>query len=127
MGLSFKRDKQEIKSNYTSKIKIPQYLPNYDCPKIGELVDATKYKELLYAINKSNVPEEQKQFLRLAATRHLAFNYGKIADYYANTDVDMQRLMEQSALVIVDVGDAIANGYVKFSKDILKLIDSAND
>ena len=57
----------------------------------------------------------------------MAFNYGKIADYYANTDVDMQRLMEQSALVIVDVDDAIANGYVKFSKDILKLIDSAND
>ena len=127
MGLSFKREKSEAKSNYTSKIKIPQYLPNYDCPKIGELVDETKYKELLYAINKSNVPEEQKQFLRLAATRHLAFNYGKIADYYANTGVDMQRLMEQSALVIVDVDDAIANGYVKFSKDILKLIDSAND
>ena len=35
----------------------------------------------------------------------------------------MQRLMEQSALVIIDIDDAIANGYVKLSKDIQELLD----
>ena len=126
MSLSFKR-KTETKSNYSTKIKIPQYLPSSRYPKIEELVDKTKYEELLYAINKSNVSESDKQFLRLAATRHLVFNYSKIADYYAHSDTDMQNLMEQSALVILDVDDAIANGYIKFSKDVLKLLDMSNE
>lgn len=126
MSLSFKR-KVETKSNYSTKIKIPQYLPSNKCPKVEELVDTTKYKELMYAINKSNVSESDKQFLKLAASRHLAFNYGKIADYYANSDAEMQKLMEQSALVILDVNDAISNGYIKFSKDILKLLDMSDE
>lgn len=126
MSLSFKR-KVETKSNYSTKIKIPQYLPSNKCPKVEELVDTTKYKELMYAINKSNVSESDKQFLKLAASRHLAFNYGKIADYYANSDAEMQKLMEQSALVILDVNDAISNGYIKFSKDVLKLLDMSDE
>lgn len=102
-------------------------MPSSRYPKIEELVDKTKYEELLYAINKSNVSESDKQFLRLAATRHLVFNYSKIADYYAHSDTDMQNLMEQSALVILDVDDAIANGYIKFSKGVLKLLDMSNE
>lgn len=126
MSLSFKR-KSSTKSNYSTKIKIPQYLPSGDEVKIEELVDDTVYKKLIYAINKSNVTEIEKKFLRLAASRHLVFNYSKIADYYANANDDMQSLMEQSALVIIDINDAIANGYVKFSKDILKLLDISNE
>lgn len=126
MSLSFKR-KSNTKSNYSTKIKIPQYLPSGKCPKLEELFDNTKYKELIYSINKSKVSEEEKKFLKLAASRHLIFNYSKIADYYANADIEMQNLMEQSALVILDVNDAIANGYVKFSKDVLKLLDITDD
>lgn len=126
MSLSFKR-KVETKSNYSTKIKIPQYLPSNKCPKIEELVDETKYKELIYAINKSNVSEKEKRFLKLAAARHLVFNYSKIADYYANADTEVQTLMEQSALVILDVDDAISNGYIKFSKDVLKLLDMSSE
>lgn len=33
----------------------------------------------------------------------------------------MQKLMEKSALVIIDFDDAIANGYVKMSKAMEKL------
>ena len=91
MSLSFKR-KTETKSNYSTKIKIPQYLPSSRYPKIEELVDKTK-----------------------------------IADYYAHSNTDMQNLMEQSALVILDVDDAIANGYIKFSKGVLKLLDMSNE
>ena len=61
----------------------------------------------------------------MAASRHIVFNYAKIADYYAHSNEEMQELMEQSALVILDIDDAIANGYVKLSKDIEKLIDSS--
>ena len=59
----------------------------------------------------------------MAASRHIVFNYSKIADYYAHASSEMQRLMEQSALVIIDIDDAIANGYVKLSKDIQELLD----
>ena len=110
---------------YSKKIEVPQYLPNKEKPNIAELLDYEKYSKLLANINKSSVSEEEKKFLRLAASRHIVFNYSKIADYYAHADKEMQELMEQSALVILDINDAIANGYVKLSKDIEKLINDS--
>lgn len=107
---------------YTTKVSIPQYLPSADCPRIDSLVNTTKYKELLRTISASNVSDEEKEFLKLAAARHLVFTYSKIADYYAHATPEMQRLMEQSALVIIDIDDAIANGYVKLSKNIEKIM-----
>ena len=97
---------KEEKKKYTSVINIPQYEIKGICPNELELVDQRKYYELINKIDRSNVSEEQKQFLRLAATRHLAFNYSLIAEYYAHQDKEMQELMEQSALVIIDFKDA---------------------
>ena len=73
-------------------------------------------------IRSSNLPEAEKQFLLLAATRHIVFNYSKIADYYAHSNKNMQELMEDSALVIIDLDDAIAKGYVRLSKNIEKIM-----
>ena len=66
--------------------------------------------------------EEEKEFLIKAATRHIVFNYAKVADYYAHATPEMQRLMEQSALVIIDFDDAIANGYVTLSEKMRSMI-----
>ena len=77
--------------------------------------------QLSVEVEASNVPDEVKQFLFLASQRHLVFNYAKIADFYAHSDKDVQELMEKSGLVIIDFNDAIANGYVKLSKDIAEL------
>ena len=110
---------------YTNTVKIPQYLPSKVKPNVWELCDKAKYSELIRNINMSDVPDEVKEFLTLAATRHIVFNYGKIADYYANADANVQRLMEQSALVIIDIDDAIANGYVKLSKSIEKIMSES--
>ena len=66
--------------------------------------------------------EEEKKFLLAAATRHLVFNYSKIANYYAHSSKEVQELMEDSALVILDIDDAIAKGYVKLSKNIEKIM-----
>ena len=112
-------------NNYTQKIAVPQYKPANFKPKLYELCDEAKYKELLTKINTSNVSEEEKQFLRLAASRHIVFNYSKIADYYAHSDKEVQELFEQSALVIIDIDDAIANGYVKLSKRIDKILNDS--
>jgi len=119
--------KKEIDNTYTTKVQIPQYIPKQEKPPITGLVDTEKYSKLLYNINNSNVSEEEKKFLRFAAARHLAFNYSLIADYYANADKEMQELMEQSALVILDIDDAIANGYVKLSDSIKQLLKESGE
>ena len=53
-----------------------------------------------------------------AAERHVAFNFERIANYYAHSPTDIQALMERSALVIVDYDQAIANGFVRLKEDI---------
>ena len=112
-------------NHYTHKITVPQYEPSKVAPDISELYDFKKYSKLVQAINESNVSEEEKQFLRFAAGRHIVFNYAKIADYYAHANKEMQELMEQSALVIIDIDDAIMNGYVKLSKQLDDILEDA--
>ena len=114
-------------NNYTKKIQIPQYVPSDVKPSVESLVDYTKYSQLMRDVNNSSISEEEKKFLRFGAARHLVFNYSKIADYYAHASSEMQELMEQSALVILDVDDAIANGYVKLSKNIEKILEESGE
>ena len=108
---------------YSRAIKIPQYNPSEEVPKLESMLDLEKYSKLIYAINKSNVSEEEKKFLRFAASRHIVFNYALIADYYAHASAEMQGLTDQSALVILDIDDAIANGYVKLSEKMKQLVE----
>ena len=120
-------DAVDENNNYTKKIQIPQYVPKNEKPSIESLTDYTKYSKLIRDINNSTVSEEEKKFLKFAASRHIVFNYSKIADYYAHASKEMQELMEQSALVILDIDDAIANGYVKLSKNIEKILEESGD
>lgn len=114
-------------NNYTKKTQIPQYEPKNEKPPIESLIDYTKYSKLIRDINNSAVSEEEKKFLKFAASRHIVFNYSRIADYYAHANAEMQELMEQSALVLLDIDDAIANGYVKLSADIEKIMNESGD
>jgi hypothetical protein len=41
-----------------------------------------------------------------------------VADYYAHATPEMQRLMERSALVIIDFDAAIEGGFVRICKEI---------
>lgn len=118
----FQIKRPEIDKKYSLKVSPPQYLPSESVPKLYELCDKSKYLKLLGNINRSNVPEEVKEFLKLGATRHIVFNYSKIADFYAHADAETQRLMEESALVIIDPDDAIMNGYVRLSKTIERIM-----
>lgn len=108
----------EKESAYTSKILAPIYEPKNRKPDIFELVDQSKAKKLVEKIQASGVSDAEKKFLIAAAQRHNVFTYKLIADYYAHSGAEMQDLMEQSALVIIDFGKAIQNGYIKFSEEI---------
>ena len=108
---------------YSQEKHVPQYEPTGDFVDIMELIDDEKTNELIREIKESNVSDDEKNFLIKAAYRHLVFNYSKIADYYSNASEEMQILMEKSALVIIDIDDAIANGYVKLTKVVEDLIE----
>ena len=108
----------EDENDYTKKIKIPIYHPKHRKPDLIELTDQSKLKRLLREIEAGNVTEEEKEFLKAAATRHMVFNYTLAADYYSHASAEMQHLMERSALVIIDFEKAIQNGYVKLSEDL---------
>lgn len=118
----FDVEQNQENSKYTLKVEVPQYLPSAVCPDLSELLDTTKYYQLLHDIEKSNVSEQEKQFLRLSATRLIGFNFSLIADYYSHANKEMQELMEKQALVIIDIEDAIANGYVEYSKTMDSLL-----
>ena len=108
------RKSTALAGKYTKKIIAPMYEP-LDGPKphIQELYANVKYRELVASITAADIPEEDKEFLLVAATRHVVFNYGKIADYYAKSSAEVQDLMERSALVIIDFDKALEYGYTK--------------
>lgn len=110
-------------SAYAQKAKIPQYEPKGENPSFDMMMDRTKTDELISEIDSADIDEETKAFLRNAAYRHTVFNYRNIAEFYAHSDATVQRLMEKSALVIIDIDDAIANGYVKLTKTIQDIIE----
>lgn len=103
---------------YTNKIITPEYLPKNEKPAISDLFEMEKYNELISKIEVSNISPEDNKFLICAASRHIVFNYEKIADYYSHSEKDVQELMEDSALVIIDFDSAITKGFVKLSQAI---------
>jgi hypothetical protein len=111
---------------YTNKVNIPQYEITGEQPSLKELADISKQNELIREIESASIPDEEKEFLKLAASRHTVFDYGKIAEYYAHADKTMQELIEKSALVIIDIDDAIKYGFARLSErfEQIEVLDS---
>lgn len=117
-GAELAPDTENLK--YSAKIEAPVYEPKNKQPHIVELYDKSKTHRLMREIENSNVTYDEKIFLMDAARRHNVFNYEKIADYYAHATPEMQKLMERSALVIIDFESAIENGYINICDEIRK-------
>ncbi len=118
---------QDAENAYTQAVKVPQYEIVGERPETHELFDRTKADQLLANINKADLPEDIKEFLRLATVRHIVFNYQKIAEFYPHCSPEIQELFEQSVLVIIDAEDAIANGFAQFSQTIDQLMKQDDD
>ena len=113
-GDEFKPDE----GKYTSKIKTPVYEPKNRKPHVLELFDDSKTKRIIREVEMSTIPDDEKRFLIEAAKRHTVFNYQLIADYYAHSTPEMQKLMERSALVIIDFEKAYQYGYIKLAHEV---------
>lgn len=105
-------------NTYTRKIESPVYEPKLEKPCIEDLYNTEKTNKLIDDIKKSNLDSQTKAFLLKAAERHTVFNYEKIADFYAHSSDEIKKLMEDSALVIIDFDKAIEQGYVTLSEEI---------
>lgn len=126
---SFQEEVEEAEkedNKYSTETKIPQYEPSGE-PSVVELISTGKVDGMIEEIEASGVSEEEKEFLRIAAYRHAVINFDKVADYYANASAEMQRLMERSALVLIDIDDAIANGYTTLTAALDDLMEEDLD
>jgi hypothetical protein len=119
--LTFLEQDDRAPKKYTTVAGSPLYVPKERRPHITDLRDTNKLTQLLRSIDASQVSPEEKIFLASAAQRHVVFNYELIADYYAHASSEMQRLMEESALVIIDIDQAIERGYVRLCGEIKRL------
>jgi hypothetical protein len=105
-------------SPYTNKTTAPIYEPSGTQHKPEHLYDIAKTNKLIAEIQISDIPDNIKTFLISAAHRHTAFNYSKIADYYATAPKEIQSFFEDSALVIIDFEQAIQNGFVRLDEHV---------
>jgi hypothetical protein len=110
---------QEDDEQYTRKIVPPTYSVTGQKPSVAELQSLDKYNELVSRIEASKgLSKELKKFLIMASTRHVVFDYEKIAEFYAHSSKEEQALIEDSALVLIDMDNAIAKGYCQLSMDL---------
>lgn len=121
LDVDFKKDFDKDFGAYSRDVISPVYNPSDRKPTWGEMFDTKKCEELIAEIDRADIPEEVRHFLREAAHRHTVFNYSRIADYYAQADKSTQELMERSALVIIDFDKAIEYGFVKMTKELARL------
>ena len=113
---------------YTKRVNIPQYEITGEMPGFDDMLDSEKADSLIAEIEAAEgITDEEKAFLIQASKRHNVFNYRNIAEYYAHATPEMQQLMEKNALVIIDVDDAIANGYARLSDDIMAMMEDDGD
>ena len=112
---------------YTHKIESPIYEIKGELPDINDLYNLEKTNKLTEEILKTDIPKDVKDFLISASNRHIVFNYEKIAEFYAHQNKEIQKLMEKSALVIIDFNQAIENGFVTFSKNIEEILQNTQD
>jgi len=108
---------------YTAKVTSPIYEPRGEQPAVEALYDVSRAQELAAEIEAADIPDELRAFLEVAAQRHAVLNFAQIADYYAHAEPEVQRLMEASALVIVDFEQAVERGFFRLHEGAVAAFD----
>lgn len=117
-GLQKVTEETEKEQRYTEKIESPIYEPSGEKTDVSELSDTGKFTALIAEIDRSDLPDDIAAFLKHAATRHIKFDFSRIAEFYAHAPKEQQELMEASALVVIDYDQAVEQGFVKLTKAV---------
>lgn len=105
----------------TDGIKISQsilYEPRDFKPEIKELMDLQEYNKKIAYIESLQLDNDFKEFLKLSATRFIFFQFDKIADYFANSNKDIQEAMKELILVILDYNECIEKNLLNLDQAI---------
>ena len=121
------REAADADNPYTARIEVPPYEITGPKPELAQMYSDTKALELIQAIEQSSASDAEKLFLKAAAYRHVVFNFQQIAEFYAHSSAEIQELMENSALVIVDMDKAIVNGWTKLGEELSNAYLSEQD
>ncbi len=108
---------------YSQKITTPIYEIKGENPESNELYDDSRYETLCKEINGADIPDDIRDFLLKAATRHIVFDYGKIAEFYARQPKTIKQLMEDCTLVIIDFKKAIELGCVRTGLELSGIME----
>lgn len=119
-------EEEGLSENYSRKIEAPIYRPTGERPAVADLIDESKTIALQDEIEATEgLPDDVRDFLLAAAERHTVFNFRRIAEFYAHADAPTQRLMEKSALVIIDFNQAIEGGFVRLSEGMMEQAEAS--
>lgn len=107
-------------SEYCRKVESPVYVPTGEViASVAELYDETQVKELQAYIKAAKMPKDVRDMLMKSAERFRRFDFAKVAEYYSQCkDNAIRSLMERLAMVIVDFGGAVENGFVELTDRI---------
>ncbi len=110
----------QIKS-YTEKIKAPIYEPKMENPPdLKDCINIDKCMKLIEKIKSKNFDKDLESFLIFSAYRFIVFHYENIAELYCHQDKNIQEVMEELALIIIDLNKAIEHGLTEFADSIYK-------
>ena len=119
-GMSVK----DSKNPYTQNTQTPIYEITGDCPSLDNCMNTEKVNELIKEIENADISSEQKMVFKCRAYMFADIDFRNFAEYYAHQSKEVQQIMEKLALVIVDFGAAIENGFVKMDKKIREIYES---
>lgn len=119
---------KNIKQNvYTEKIVTPIYEIKGELPEIKELCDTKEYDDKIKKIEKAEIPNELKEFLKFSATRFLKFDFAKIAEFYAHQQKNIKEIFEDLLLVFIDYDKALEQGYIELTSEIEQIAKNSNE
>lgn len=125
---AMERDISQIDDEkYSAKIESPVYEIKGERPDESQLFDETKTNALIAELEREVEDPKVREFLVAAARRHTSFQYDSIAEYYAHAPPNIQKFMEDSALVIIDFDRAVELGFVKLTGDLAKAYEADHE
>ena len=120
-GLDVPVLRDEIDMDDLFNIELPFYTANEIKPNIFELADTDKMDELVHNIDMLHVDEPLKKILKARASFFVDFNFQKIADFYHHSNPGERKIFEQLGLVIMAPKEALRNGFIDISENIMEL------